>query len=353
MGQNRSLRSLTRTADLSPCDAAASFLQSGFWGAFKARSGWTARGFLAEWGEGEARPLLVLCRAFRRFGFSFAYVPWGPELPSWAAADEGRRRDALVELARDLRSHLPRNTACVRFDPPWYTEGAGTPPPALDRPFIRAAMDVQPPDTALLSLSPPEEAILGAMKPKWRYNIRLAEKRGVQVRRGGAEETPVFYALFQETARRDRIAIHSGGYYHTLFALCREYPAAPDIRLYIASHEGEDIAAVITLFRAGQAYYLYGASSDRKRNLMAPYLLQWKALGDAKAGGCGCYDFFGIPPHEDTKHPMSGLYRFKTGFGGRIIHRSGSWDYAYRPLTAGILRAAEGLRKQLRGIKKR
>jgi lipid II:glycine glycyltransferase (peptidoglycan interpeptide bridge formation enzyme) len=86
---------------------------------------------------------------------------------------------------------------------------------------------------------------------------------------------------------------------------------------------------------------------------MAPYALQLKAMEDARLAGCAEYDLFGIPPADDPDHPMAGLYRFKTGFGGRIIHRSGSWDLAYRPLACRLFRAAETLRKNLRKLKKR
>ena len=368
--------------DLAQCEG-RTFLQSTLWGTFKSRFGWQALGFLAEWGDlppdplppaplpltfmdqsPEKTALLVLIRRFslKFLGpvLTFAYIPWGPELPqSWGSVPgETVRQGALLELAESLRAYLPRRAAFIRIDPPWYSiEGADqTALQDLQKPFTRAAADVQPPDTVVLDLSLPEEEILQAMKPKWRYNVRLSEKKGVRIRRAGEEELPVFYALFQETSRRDGIAIHSLDYYRTLFSLCREHPPgryAPDIRLYIASVEGDDLSAIITLFRDTQGYYLYGASSDRKRNLMAPYGLQWQAIRDAKAAGCLEYDLFGIPPWDDPGHPMAGLYRFKTGFGGAIIHRPGSWDYTYRPVTAKLFNAAEGFRKYLRSLKKR
>jgi lipid II:glycine glycyltransferase (peptidoglycan interpeptide bridge formation enzyme) len=193
------------------------------------------------------------------------------------------------------------------------------------------------------------------MKPKWRYNARLALKRGVVVRRADEEGLETFYGLLKETAKRDGIAIHSVEYYRTLFSHARDYFAvsAPQIHLYLARHEGEALAGIMTLFRKGEAVYLYGASSDKKRNLMAPYALQLKAMEDAKEAGCTVYDLFGIPPSEDPNHPMAGLYRFKTGFGGRVIHRSGSWDLPCRALVYRLFRAAESLRKNLRSLKKR
>ncbi|MDR1238550.1 MAG: peptidoglycan bridge formation glycyltransferase FemA/FemB family protein [Treponema sp.] len=359
-------------AELSVCDGAASFLQSGFWGSFKARFGWEPSPFLVNWGTGPARPLLVIRRPLGP-GLSFAYVPWGPELPedcsagdagpdAGDAADGGgaenswlaeKRRNALETLACSLKPLLPGNTAFIRFDPPWYSVGAGTAPPAPDKPFVRAAADVQPPDTVIIDLAKDEDALLMEMKPKWRYNIRLAERKGLLIQRLDEQGLEVFYALFEETARRDGIAVHSLDYYRALFELCRTYPGGgQEARLYLASHNGDPAAAIITLFRGDEAVYLYGASSDRNRNLMAPYLLQWRAMNDAKAAGCRFYDLFGIPPGEDPGHPMAGLYRFKTGFGGRIIHRPGSWDLAYRPLATGLFRAAESLRKSLMNAKK-
>jgi lipid II:glycine glycyltransferase (peptidoglycan interpeptide bridge formation enzyme) len=195
------------------------------------------------------------------------------------------------------------------------------------------------------------------MKPKWRYNIGLAARKGVTVRRAGEEGLDLFYRLLAETARRDGIAVHGVEYYRGLFELAREYGSggalpAPDLRLYLAECGGETLAAIVTLFRGNEAVYLYGASSDRMRNLMAPYALQWQAMEDAAAAGCTVYDLFGIPPNDDPGHPMAGLYRFKTGFGGRIIHRPGSWDYACKPLGAALFHAAEYARKRLRDRKK-
>jgi lipid II:glycine glycyltransferase (peptidoglycan interpeptide bridge formation enzyme) len=397
-------------AELSVCDGAASFLQAAVWGRFKARFGWEARAFLLEYatcsgdtadsgagGESSrsAVPLLVLTRPLAA-GISFAYVPWGPESAAGAgqgsspgllrafpaidrntAAYNSITTQLLACLARRLRPLLPRTIAFIRFDPPWYYAEGGAPlgaPSLLEKPFSRAAADIQPPDTVLIDLTKDEDALLADMKEKWRYNIRLAARKGVTVRcapaGGNAEDLDVFYRLFEETARRDGIAIHSKDYYTELFRLSGEFSpvgesaeadgdsgaarrSPPETRLYIASHEGEDLAAVITLFRGGEATYLYGASSNRKRNLMAPHLLQWTAIRAARASGCVRYDLFGIPPNDDPQHPMAGLYRFKTSFGGTIIHRPGSWDFSYHSLITGLFKAAEGLRKALRSARKK
>jgi hypothetical protein len=117
----------------------------------------------------------------------------------------------------------------------------------------------------------------------------------------------------------------------------------PLVTLYIASHEGSDLAAIITLFTKDEAIYLYGCSSNEKRNLMPAYLVQWTAICDAKKFDSKIYDFYGIPPTNDEGHPMHGLYLFKTGFGGKLVHRPGTFDV---PLSAmyGFYTMAEKLR---------
>ena len=162
-----------------------------------------------------------------------------------------------------------------------------------------------------------------------------------------------FYELLKETAARDGISIHNFNYYASLFESGWYSGEKPNIRLYLAEHDGDLLAGIITLFRGREAVYLYGASSDKKRNLMSTYALQLNAMEDAKANGCLEYDLFGIPPSEDPSHPMAGLYRFKTGFGGKIIHRPGSWDYPSRPILYRLFRAAEALRQNLRKLRKK
>ena len=352
-------------ADLSVCDEAVTFLQSGFWGAFKARFGWEALAFKVFWKSGvnenpEAKPLLVLRRPLAP-GFSLAYIPWGPELPSDKSVDksvdlsacDAERWAVLKELAASLREKLPSDTVFIRFDPPWYSEEVATSPPAGGPPFIRSSADIQAPDTVLVDLTQSMESLAGQMKPKWRYNARLALKKGVTVRRAEVEEISVFYDLLKETARRDGMAIHGIEYYRTLFEESRfNKNSSLKVTLYLAEHEGDVLAGIVTLFRGREAVYLYGASSNKKRGLMAPYALQLKAMEDAKAFGCEEYDLFGIPPDEDPSHPMAGLYRFKTGFGGRIIHRPGSWDYPCRTMLYHLFRRAEKLRKNLRTARK-
>jgi lipid II:glycine glycyltransferase (peptidoglycan interpeptide bridge formation enzyme) len=339
-----------KPAQLSVCDDADSFLQTGFWGSFKACFNWSSHSFIADWGEWGKRPVMVICRPLAA-GFSFAYIPWGPELPQ--PQEEARYSAMVVELAQALRPLLPPATAFIRFDPPWHKAG-NEEPLLLQHSLLQAAAAVQAPHTVIIDLAPDEQAVLSQMKSKCRYNIGLSSRKGVTVRRMDEEGIAAFYALLQETALRDKMSIHSLEYYEKLFAHVREYCGiCPKVLLYGADYEGELLAALVVLVHKGTATYLYGASSNKNRNLMAPYALQWQAMKDAKGAGCTCYDLFGIPPDDDPSHPLSGLYRFKTGFGGTIIHRPGCYDYVYRPVVKTLFTSAESGRTWVRSLKRR
>lgn len=330
-------------------DETASFLQSAFWSLFKSETGW--RAYYCRFslnGEQASFPLFILCRNLG-FGFTLAYVPHGPAFVP-ESIDPGI---FLSRIARELIKWLPVRPLFFRFDLAW---DAAMPqavllssPQYLKRDHLFRGTAVQVPDTVLLDLRQSKEEILAGMKPKWRYNIRLAEKKGVVVSWSGKENLPIFMQLYRETAQRDGIAIHSAGYYERLFDIAERVNASfphnkVDVRLWTARHGDDVIAGIITLFYHGQATYLYGASGNSKRNLMPAHALQWAALCAAKDAGCSVYDFFGIPPHDDPSHPMSGLYKFKTGFGGRVVHRAGCYDVPAALLPYRVFRGMENAR---------
>jgi lipid II:glycine glycyltransferase (peptidoglycan interpeptide bridge formation enzyme) len=343
------VKTVVEAVELRGLDANEGLLQSGFWAAFRGQLGWRPRAFHCRWDGGEFN-LLVLVRPLT-LGFRLAYAPHGPELAEPPADREG----LLADLARALRPAL-RGCLFLRFDLPWGTEGLGNLPPALESRggLHRAPMDVQPPSTVVLDLAAGEGELLAAMKGKTRYNIRLAEKKSVEVSlsrpysdgSGGSEQALAeWYRLYEQTARRDRITVHGRSYYRTLFSVAAGYgPGAPELYLLSARHRGELLAGIIVAVRGAWAWYLYGASSDRGRNLMPAYALQWRAIALARQRGCRFYDLFGIPPDNDPGHPMHGLFRFKTGFGGRVINRPGCYDAAFRPLLYRPYREAERLR---------
>lgn len=353
-----------------------SFLQSVLWGTQKAAFGWTPR-YLRVTLENGGFDLLVLVRAVFA-GRKLAYVPHGPgqgdlALLSRSAlagrGDSGWR--ALDALGRGIAAFLGGGFLAVRFDPlqvvaerPAFrkggdTDGDDTAEALVDArllrkalkamPLVRAPGDIQPPDTVVTDLSGGQDAVLEAMKPKTRYNIRLAARKGVEVRACTAEKMDAWYDLYRETAERDRIGIHSREYYRTLL---EKNPGTAE--LLMASHEGEDLAGIVLVHHGRTTTYLYGASSNRKRNLMATYLLQWEGMCRGMARGSTEYDHFGIPPSNDPAHPMHGLYQVKTGYGGRVVHRAGTLDCVCAPLSHGISGWAESVRfGLLRNLRKR
>ncbi len=334
-------------------------LQTGFWGDFKSLFGWSPLAFRM---NGRV-PLLALTRRLPG-GLSLCYLPHAPLATTQANWNEY----FLRSLSAQLVEHLPKGCLFIRYDLPWGVEGEGKAPAALGAPFRKAPMDIQPASTVVVDVRPSEEALLARMKSKTRYNVRLAQKHGVSVSEGADADLEAWYELYRETAARDRIAIHPFSYYRRLFDLARgkigpraggekrewweiDRPAPegprwrPDIRLLLARLNGELLAGIIVALHERRATYLYGASSNANRNLMATYLLQWEAMRLAKHEGCESYDLFGIPFRDDPSDPMYGLYRFKTGFGGRIVNRPGSWDYPLLSSAYALYRRAEAVRR--------
>jgi len=333
---------------------ASNLLQSAFWARFKSEFGWTAERLNPPAGPWKDQSISVLVRKIGP-GLSLAYVPLAPPLPALVgstdhAADDPRFGESLahelVELGRNVRKSLrdagggANDPICVRFDLPWPSEIL---PPESVRRLVRAPVDVQPASTVIVDLRQAEDEVLGGMHKKNRYNIRLSERKGVTVRRGAESELRPWYDLYRETAIRDRITIHPFRYYERLMQLSSGDPEVA-LALYIAEFEGAMLAGIIVARFGERATYLYGASSDAHRNLMPNYALQWTAIRDARAAGASSYDLFGIPPADDPKHPMHGLYRFKVGFGGSIVHRAGSWDVVLSPARYRVYTTAERVR---------
>jgi lipid II:glycine glycyltransferase (peptidoglycan interpeptide bridge formation enzyme) len=170
-----------------------------------------------------------------------------------------------------------------------------------------------------------EDDVLKGMNQLWRRNIKKAAKEGVEVTVGKADDLPAFHALYAETAARDHFTPRSLGYFQTMFgALQGEDPDR--IRLYLAHHEG-DLVAATTWVRVGQhVWYSYGASSTSKRDVRGSNAVQWQMIRDAMAEGAAVYDLRGITETLDPSDPHVGLIQFKVGTGGEAVEYVGEWD---------------------------
>jgi lipid II:glycine glycyltransferase (peptidoglycan interpeptide bridge formation enzyme) len=212
---------------------------------------------------------------------------------------------------------------------------------------------VQPADTVIVDLTRNEDDLLAAMKQKTRYNVRLAEKKGVTVRTANydnahafREDCETFWRLLDETAERDKFHAHDKGYYEKMLdVLSPRKHGGLTVGLMFAEYEGEPIAAVLLASFGDTVTYLHGASSSVHRNVMAPYLLHWRAMQEAKNRGFTKYDFWGVAPeHASDNHPWVGITRFKTGFGGARVSYIGAWELPRSRFWYNLYRCAKRVR---------
>ncbi|HLI72172.1 MAG TPA: peptidoglycan bridge formation glycyltransferase FemA/FemB family protein [Ktedonobacteraceae bacterium] len=197
----------------------------------------------------------------------------------------------------------------------------------------------------VLNLQPDEKELLAGMKEKWRYNIRLAGRKGVSVRRGESQaDLDTFYRIYETTSERDEFFIHNKAFYEEVMRL---YSKDDRFALFLAEYEGKAIAGIIVLRYGRWSWYMYGASSNEHRNLMPNHLLQWTGMQWARSHGCWYYNFRGIPDILEEGQELWGVYVFKRGFGGYAIRALETHDLVYQPLVYNVyLRLLEVKRRR-------
>lgn len=195
---------------------------------------------------------------------------------------------------------------------------------------FKKSQQIQPSKTLVLDIAKSEENLLKQMHQKTRYNINLALKKELKVKsqKSKAKSFERFWELLINTAKKDKFNPHPKEYYKKILEL-------PGTELFVAEYDNKIVAANIILFYNKQAIYLHGASDYEYRNLMAPHLLQWHQILEAKKQGCIEYDFWGI---DEQKWP--GVTRFKKGFGGKEIKYPGAFDLVFQPLWYKIYKIA-------------
>lgn len=296
-------------------------LQTWEWGAFKERRGWRAAHRLWEEGGTVRAAALVLTRRIGRLPAQVLYAPKGPVLDYGDLPLLARVLTDLEGLARRERALFVKIDPDVKADSP---QGEHVVELLRRRGWRPSPEQVQFRNTLLLDLTPEPEEILARMKSKWRYNVRLAGRRGVRVRTGGLEDLPLLYRMYRETSRRDRFVIRPKSYYRDAWG---SFIKAGMAQPLIAEVEGEPVAMVILFHFGRRAWYMYGASRALHRERMPNHLLQWEAIRWARARGCTVYDLWGAPDALDESDPMWGVYRFKQGFGARLVRHIGAYDY--------------------------
>ena len=318
-----------------------SFLQSSLWGELKSRYGWVAKRFAI--GESVVLAgvqMLIRTRSLSPLGPSvgIAYVPRGP-----LAVGEQETRALLrvvVEEARRCGSSM------LRVEPANGTAADLQTEILVQEGFVASSAFVQVPRTGMVDLDRDTQKMLKSFKSKMRYNIGLAERRGVAVDICTADYSfDEFYDLTTMTAAREGFAVHAQSYYRDVWRCFGD-----DAALFIARYKDRPLAAAMVLAFGQTAVYLYGASSNLERNRMAPHAVQWSAIRWAQARGCYQYDLWGMANPQDPNDPMFGVHRFKLGFKPTIRNYPGAYDRSIQKvrgwaLSVGVLRARSMLNR--------
>ncbi len=308
-------------------------LQSWGWGELKAGTGWRPLR-LALWHDQEIVAMaLILCRGAAHLPLRaghLAYIPRGPVI-DWA------QPDVCQAFFAQLNSLLSRRGALalrIELAQPLEVAATNGMMDSFNATRFYPAAPIQPVRTILLDLDADEASLLAHMKEKWRYNVRLAERRGVRVREAlSIEDVRAWYDLMQVTGARDQFGIHTLDYYLHAWQI---FAPRQQARLLLAEFEGQLLAGIFVGLFAYQGIYLYGASGNEHRNLMPNYLLQWEAIRWARGQGAHQYDFWGIPASDDETEDMAGAYRFKSGWGGKVVRFVGCYQQTYHPLAMEI-----------------
>lgn len=322
----------------------AHILQSWEWGEFKQQTtGWTPERWAYRNAAGKTVALASLLTR-RVASLSVMYVPKGAVLDY---ADHAVREAVLDHLQQAARA---RRAVWLKIDPD-VPLGTGIPldetpdpdqPPRDDpigidlrdsllrRGWRFSADQVQFRNTLLLDLTQPEEALLKGMNQSTRRKLRQSEAGTVHLRSAdlSGDDLRVLYELYTITGRRQGFVVRPLDYYRLAWRRFAEVGLA---RAWLAEVDQRAVAGLVLYTFGSRAWYFYGMSDDVGREGHPTYALQWQAIRAAKALGCTVYDWWGAPDHFRESDPMWGVYRFKAGFGGRVVRHIGAWDYTPRP----------------------
>ncbi len=295
----------------------AHLLQTGEWGELKSAFGWKPVRIITE-----NAGVQILFRKLP-LGFTIGYIPKS-EIGNQSASNQFWNEVDFVS-----KKH---RAIFLKLEPDQW-EGNFILHPSS---FTLSKHNIQPPRTIIIDIKNSEEEILAKMKQKTRYNIRLADKKGVTVR--AWDDIESFHKMMLVTGVRDGFGVHSFEYYKRAYELLHPKQMG---EILVAEYEGKPLAALFVARNGKRAYYLYGASTDEERNRMPTYLLQWEAMKWAKARGCEEYDLWGVPDEDEStleanfekRHDgLWGVYRFKRGFGGELKRAAQAMDRVHNPL---------------------
>lgn len=305
-------------------------LQSFEWGDLKSRGGWNPVRVYAEDGAEIVAAASMLKREIPKLRKCIMYAPRGPVLDT--------RNAELVEWfsARLKETAIRHGAILLKIDPPVPVDDAGSERNLRHAGFrpldLGGFGGTQPKAVMQLDLAERSlDEVMASFKPKCRYNIRLAERKGVTVRTScGREDLPAFYELLKETCKRDGFLVRGLKYFEDMWDCL--VPAGY-MRLVLTYYEDKPVAGAIAYLFGDKAMYTYGASSNEHRNVMPNHLMQWEMIRLAHESGCKWYDFRGVSPKRDGGEDdhLQGLNRFKEGFSPRFVEYIGEHDMVLSP----------------------
>lgn len=304
-----------------------SLLQTPEWVGLKVAQGWESH---------EVDGIFVLEKSLP-FGQSFLYVP---ELEWRAIKNLQNFLDNSQKIIQNSRKIFLRLEILDENSPEIVKK-------LREENFIKAFEELQPEWRQIIDISKSEDEILGAMKPKGRYNIRVAQKHGVEVTICPIDRlvdgVEIFYDLYEQTSQYQKLSLRDKRYFLEMMKVL--YPRG-EAAIFIGRYNNLPLTALIVTFYDGIASYLYGGTSRLHKNVMAPYIVHWQAIREAKRRDCQFYDLLAIAPPDEPQHKYANLTFFKEQFGGRKANIVGSWDLIYKPFWYKIFRAAEKFRRR-------
>jgi lipid II:glycine glycyltransferase (peptidoglycan interpeptide bridge formation enzyme) len=324
------------------------FLQSEYWRKFQEAWGRKAYALLTNGEDGELIVSASIITHKLPVVGNYFYVPRGPVIENFKFEIlnlKSNSNDKITKFINNLINLAKENNiGWIRIEP--NSDGElkliqGNFPKNIK--IKKSSVDMQSREILVLDISRSEEDLLAGMKQKTRYNIKLAEKKGIKIYSSREEKyVEDFLRLVKITAQRDKITSHPENYYRKMF----EVVPSEILKLYVAEYEGKIIAENLVLVFGKTATYMHGASDNEHRNLMAPYLLQWQQILDAKKASCERYDFGGIKTGK-ADNSWAGITKFKTGFvpGVEPIQFPGCYDIILKPGKYNLYRVLQKIKR--------
>ena len=318
------------------------FMQSLRWANVKI--GWGFEALVSRDPQGNIKgAMLVLMKRVPFLGKSLLYAPRGPVCDPYDKATLEDLMTGVDQLAKKHHAYMFRMDPYVLASDEKYISMVT----GMGFSFIPGLGDfktIQTRNNYMLNIEgkTPEEVMAG-FHSKWRYNIRVAQRHGVECKVCDKSHIDEFYRLMEKTGARDGFIIRPKEYFVRMLDCLGNY-----CRLYLCFYQGQAISGAIATQCAGKTCYVYGASDNEMRNVMPNHLMQWTMIQWAIENRCKVYDFQGIPGYTDENDPNYGIYKFKKGFNGEVVEFAGEFDWIYSPFWKDAVEKLEKIYRKIR-----